>query len=181
MNHFSSPFLGQIDQWHEKEKVDALFLSDATKKWPIKINDEISFSCSNSHAIQTPHRVGVSVALETPHGAGVSEPLFVVVMVGKTLTLTVHCPPCSQIPSHCPACTSTLTHIVSGRGFSHSSAGSLWWRWLATPPAPLLFLLPQSCSQMFPCLTLSSSPPHEREGFLSHLCCLISYPLGTTK
>ena len=41
------------------------------------------------------------------------------------------------------------------------------------PLTPLLFLLPPPpCSQIFLRLTLSSSAPHEREGFLSQLCWL---------
>ena len=54
-------------------------------------------------------------------GDALNPPSFVAMMVGKTLTLTVHCPPCSQIQSYCPACASTLVHIVSGRGFSHTA------------------------------------------------------------
>ena len=74
--------------------------------------------------------------------------------------MTVHCPPCSQIQSHCPGCTSTLAHIVSGRGFSHSSAGlfqiTLSWRvnsvFLTPPPPPSSesnFASPQNLHQAY--------------------------------
>ena len=47
-------------------------------------------------------------------------------------------------------------------------------QWLAIPLTLLLFLLPPPpCSQIFPCLTLFSSAPRERKGFLSQLCWLI--------
>ena len=67
---------------------------------------------------------------QTPHGVGVSEDLFVVVMAGN---VPVSDPaPFVLLPFFLRAHTSSLPtpfpdHIVGVRGFSHSSAGSLWW------------------------------------------------------